>query len=99
MTAYWIAHQTITDPETFQTYVAPATEAVVAFGGRVLAVSDNAEVREGTAPDAMTVIVEFPSMEIARHCYESEAYQAVLPIRLASTRGSLYFIEGVAPPS
>jgi uncharacterized protein (DUF1330 family) len=41
------------------------------------------------------VIVEFPDMAAARGFYDSPEYRAILPLRLAASRGRLYLVEGV----
>jgi uncharacterized protein (DUF1330 family) len=39
-------------------------------------------------------VVEFPDMAAARRCYASPEYQAILPLRLAASRGRTYLVEG-----
>ncbi|RRN58622.1 DUF1330 domain-containing protein [Pseudoxanthomonas sp. SGNA-20] len=41
------------------------------------------------------VIIEFPSMELARSWYESEAYQAIRPLRTKNTEGDVLLVQGV----
>lgn len=74
MTAYWIAHVTVTDPVAYARYQALAPAAFSAFGGRFLARGGASQVLEG--PDlARHVIIAFPSLEAARACYNSDAYR------------------------
>ena len=40
------------------------------------------------------VITEFADIEAARRWYHSPEYQAVLPIRLANSRGRAFIVEG-----
>lgn len=41
------------------------------------------------------VVIEFPSMELAKAWYHSEAYQAIRALRTNNTRGDVLLVEGV----
>jgi uncharacterized protein (DUF1330 family) len=97
MTAYVVAQMQVNDPKMYREYASKIGSTAVPYGGRILAAHD-AEVKEGTPPYARTVIGGFPSLEAARSWYESEAYQAVLPLRLKSTTGTLVMVEGFSLP-
>ena len=99
MPAYVVAQMTMHDPEKYGRYVPTAVETIAAHGGRLLVAADSADVREGTIPAPRTVIIEFPSKEAAAGWYESEAYQAVLPLRLESSHGCLFIVDGFVMPS
>ena len=74
MTAYWIniVHE-VRDPEKLAAYVELSTPAIAAAGGRFIARGMPAAVfEEGT--ETRTVVIEFPSVDAARGCYESELY-------------------------
>ena len=77
MTAYWIAHVEVTDPEAYGRYAKLATEAIESFGGEFLARGSRTVWLEGKER-ARNVIVRFPSVEAAEQCYQSDAYQAAL---------------------
>lgn len=95
MPAYVIADIRVTDPAKFETYVSPAVASMAPFNGRLIAASEAAEILDGgPAPERM-VIIEFPDADAARRWYRSAEYQAALPIRLASTEGRLFLIEGM----
>ena len=98
MPAYIIAQMQVHDIETYRDYAAKVPPTVAAFDDKILAASDTAEVREGTQPYPRTVILEFPDMEAARAWYESGDYQSVLPLRLKSTTGTVFMIEGFPRP-
>ena len=98
MPAYIIAQMQVHDIETYRDYAAKVPPTVAAFGGKILAASDTAEVREGTQPFPRTVIVEFPDMKAARAWYESGDYQAIAPLRQAASTGTLFMIEGFSIP-
>lgn len=80
MTAYWIAHVTVTDPEAYADYQAQARGVFEAHGGRFLARGGHAETLEGAA-FARHVVIEFPSFEAAQTCYASPQYRAARALR------------------
>ena len=53
---------------------------------------------EGTTTGAYTVILRYPSLAEAQECYESEAYQALVPARLAATTPRTAFVVEVTHP-
>ncbi|MBL8561172.1 MAG: DUF1330 domain-containing protein [Gemmobacter sp.] len=94
MSAYWLAHVTVTDPEAYKQYQALAPAAFAPFGGRFLARGGASEVMEG--PElARHVVIEFPSLEAARACYASEAYQAARRARAGAAEVHLVIVEGL----
>lgn len=93
MTAYWIAHVTVTDPDAYADYQALAPEAFAAHGARFLARGGTAEVLEG--PDLRRhVVIAFPSLAAARACYHSEAYQRARAHRVAAAITHVVIVEG-----
>jgi|TARA_B100000315_G_scaffold233574_1_gene246797 uncharacterized protein (DUF1330 family) len=40
------------------------------------------------------VFIEFPSFQQAQAWYNSDAYQAILPLRQAASTGSVFLVEG-----
>jgi len=97
MAAYVVAQMQVTDPKMYREYASKIGPTAIPYGGKILAAND-AETKEGEPPYARTVIGEFPSLESARSWYESEAYQAILPLRLNSTTGTLVMVEGFSLP-
>jgi uncharacterized protein (DUF1330 family) len=41
------------------------------------------------------IMIEFPTLEDAQHWYDSPAYQAIKPLRVAHTEGILLLVAGV----
>ena len=97
MPAYVIAQMQVNDPKMYRKYASKLGPTAAPYGARILAATD-AEIREGAPPYTRTVIGEFPSLEAARSWYESETYQAILPLRLKSTSGTLVMVEGFSLP-
>jgi uncharacterized protein (DUF1330 family) len=94
MTAYWIAHVTVTDPAAHQGYQALAPAAFAAHGARFLARGGAHEVLEGPALDRH-VVIEFPSLAAARACYHSPEYQAARARREAAAVAHVVIVEGL----
>ena len=93
MTAYWIAHVTVTDPEAYRGYQALAPAAFAAHGARFLARGGAHEVLEGPVLDRH-VVIEFPSLELAQAWYNSESYQAIIGHRTRHATGTLMIVDG-----
>jgi uncharacterized protein (DUF1330 family) len=94
MTAYWIAHVTVTDPEAYQGYQALAPAAFAAHGARFLARGGAHEVLEGPVLDRH-VVIEFPSLAAARACYQSAEYQAARARREGAAVAHVVIVEGL----
>jgi uncharacterized protein (DUF1330 family) len=97
MPAYVIAQMHVHDLQGYTEYASKVMATVQPFGGRLVAAND-VDAREGSPPYPRTVIGEFPTLAAAQAWYESDAYQAVLPLRTASTTGTLFIVEGLTMP-
>ena len=94
MTAYWIAHVTVIDPEAYQGYQALAPAAFAAHGARFLARGGAHEVLEGPVLDRH-VVIEFPTLATARACYQSAEYQAARARREGAALAQVVSVEGL----
>ncbi|WP_424810593.1 DUF1330 domain-containing protein [Roseococcus sp. YIM B11640] len=63
------------------------------FGGRFLVHGAEPEVLEPGWLGRI-VIIGFPDMEAAKAWYESEAYQAILPLRTRNSNSTAFLIQG-----
>jgi uncharacterized protein (DUF1330 family) len=97
MAAYVVAQMHVHDLAKYLEYASKVGGTVGNYGGKILTASE-ADVREGSPPFTRTVIGEFPNSEAAREWYESEEYRAIRPLRLESTTGTLFFVEGITMP-
>jgi len=95
MSGYLIANIQVSNPEGYREYAERAGAVIAAYGGRYLARGGATEVREGDWVPHRVVIVEFPTLDAARECYESDAYAQVKAIRLAHSSGELVLLEGL----
>jgi uncharacterized protein (DUF1330 family) len=95
MTAYWIAHVSITDAEAYACYQAMAPAAFAAHGATFLARGGQATVLEG--PDAPRhVVIAFPSFAAALACYHSAEYQAAKAKRDGACTAHVIIVEGLS---
>ena len=94
MTAYWIAHVTITDAEAYRGYQFLAPAAFARYGGRFLARGGASETLEGPALDRH-VVIEFPSLDSARACYASAEYQTARAHRSGACIAHVVIVDGL----
>ncbi|TDE26344.1 DUF1330 domain-containing protein [Actinomadura sp. 6K520] len=96
MTAYALAH--LHPPATLHEEVFTYMERIQAtldpFGGRFLVHGSVPEVMEGPL-DGAYVLIEFPDMDNAKRWYESDGYQAILPMRTDHMKGTAVLLPGV----
>ncbi len=90
---YWIAHGRVDDVEKYDLYRAANAAPLAEFGGKFLVRGGAREVREGEAKPR-TVVIEFPSYQAARDCYDSPGYQAALKMRQGISESDLVIAEG-----
>jgi uncharacterized protein (DUF1330 family) len=87
----------IHDTEKYESYRLDGQASIRRFGGRVLsgepAPRGVVEVLEGQWPTRRLVIVEFPTIDIARAWFGSDLYQAAVRVRRASSTGRGAFTD------
>jgi uncharacterized protein (DUF1330 family) len=94
---YWIGHVDVTDLEGYKPYMIANQAPFGRFGGRYLTRGGKQEVVEGKA-GSRTVVLEFPSYEVALACYRSPEYQAAKRLRDGSAEIDLIVVEGYDGP-
>ncbi|MBP5856020.1 DUF1330 domain-containing protein [Marivibrio halodurans] len=95
MTAYLIARVKVTDPARYENYKALSPGALAAFDGKFLVRGGAHETLEGEAEDRRLVLVEFPSLEQAKACYDSAQYQAAKAERDGAAEMQMVVVEGL----
>lgn len=90
---YWVAHVDVDDAQTYEKYKAANAAPFAEYGARFLVRGGPQEVREGTVR-MRTVVIEFPSIEAAYACYNSDAYQDAIAIRAPVSTGDMVIVEG-----
>jgi uncharacterized protein (DUF1330 family) len=94
--AFVIVQILINDRDSYHQYeTAGHLEIFDRFSGKLVGVDENVEIVEGSWPFTRTVVIEFPSKELARAWYESDEYQAVVGLRHGSTTSNLVILSGL----
>ncbi len=94
MVAYVIAEVDVTDPVAYKLYADKAPGVTLPAGGKYLARAGHVEAFEGEPPKSRVVIIEFADMEKARQFYYGQAYQEIVPLRQAASKGRLFLVDG-----
>ena len=98
MAAYVIANVVWKDSESLAVYKRLMPSSVKKYGGRFLVRGGTMEILEGKWSPAL-VVMEFPTIELARQWYGSEEYRPALEIRQRAADNELLIVEGTAPPA
>ncbi|MDP0929156.1 DUF1330 domain-containing protein [Paracoccus onubensis] len=96
--AYWVGHVSVDDATAYEAYRKANAEAFAKFGARFLVRGGAQEIVEGKVRPRC-VVIEFPSIEAARGCYDSLEYQRAKALRDPVSLVDLVIVEGWADPS
>ena len=92
---YWISvYEKIEDPKILSEYAKKATIAIQGHQGNFLCRGGKNICLEGSAKPR-TVVVEFPSFDLAKQAYDSSVYREAINILKGSVKRNLQIIEGV----
>jgi uncharacterized protein (DUF1330 family) len=94
MAAYFIVNARITDPEGLARYRAAVQPSFEGRDIKVLVSTNEATTIEGTPAGERAVVLEFPDREAAFAWYNSDVYQEIVEMRLASTDGFAIIVDG-----
>lgn len=94
MSAYWIAHVTVLDPEKYKDYTDIAPLAFKKYGAQFLARGGKAKSLEGESFERH-VVIRFDDMKTALECYHSPEYQAAKAKRDGHCRALISIVEGL----
>jgi len=90
---YWIGRVDVTDPESYERYIAANAAPIARYGGRFVIRGGRFEAVEGAAR-ARNVVIAFPSYQAALDCYHSPEYAAAMALRLDASEAEILIIEG-----
>ena len=92
---YWISvYEKIENPKILIEYAKKATVAIQNHQGNFLCRGGKNICLEGSAKPR-TVVVEFPSFDLAKQAYSSNEYKEALNILKGSVERNLQIIEGI----
>jgi uncharacterized protein (DUF1330 family) len=92
---YFFIEVEIIDPAAYEAYRTAVPGIISAHGGRILMRGGDPQSLDGTVQHRRRVIVEFDSPQAVKTFYNSDAYQAVLPIRLNASNGFACLLTGM----
>jgi uncharacterized protein (DUF1330 family) len=92
MPALWIAHVTVTDPDSYAKYAELAGPAIAKHGGHFIARGGRYKQLEGQERPR-NVVAKFPSLEAAETCYNSPEYQKALDHARDASERELLIVE------
>ncbi|MCR9220671.1 MAG: DUF1330 domain-containing protein [Alphaproteobacteria bacterium] len=95
MPGYLIARVQVHDMEQYKQYMALSPGALEAYGGRFIVRGGAHETLEGPEETGRLVVVEFPSVEQARACYDSARYREAKAKRAGAADMQMVVVEGV----
>ncbi|MEM7172012.1 MAG: DUF1330 domain-containing protein [Pseudomonadota bacterium] len=84
MGAFFIVTVTVKDPEKFQEYAAKAGPTFAAFGGKLITKGKAEKTLAGHSDHKTAAVIGFPDIEALHSWYQSDAYQALIPLRDAA---------------
>ena len=91
---YWVVRVSIDNAEAFKEYATRAKLAIEKFGGKYVVRGGKFFIIEGKHDFERNVIVEFPSIEKAKECYNSNEYQKAKSFRDGKANFNAIIIEG-----
>jgi uncharacterized protein (DUF1330 family) len=97
MPAYVVVQISVQDAQSYERYKQLAPPAVGHYGGRYLVRGGATQALEGTWEPRRFVLLEFPSVEMARAWWASPEYAAAKALRQASSHTEMLLVEGLPP--
>ena len=94
MSAYAILQINITNQENYKEYLNQVTTIVKKHQGEYIVRGGKSEVVLGKWDYQRTVVVRFPSYDVAFKWYNSEEYAPIKKIREENSEGNCIIIEG-----
>ena len=96
MPAYFVVELDVTKPTEMEPYRAAVPATLAQYGGRYLTRGGSTQLIEGGPEPKRIVILEFADTAAVKRWYDSPEYQKILPIRLATSTGRAFIVEGVS---
>lgn len=87
--AYLIGHITIKHPQKWAEYKSRVPATLAPHGGEVVFRGQVDAVLAGSHPHTDVVVIRFPDQAAVHAWHDSPAYQALLPLRMEASDGTL----------
>lgn len=95
MAAYVIVDVTIMDPIEYETYKKLTPASIAAYNGKFIVRGGETEILEGDWQPGRVVVVEFPTLAIAKAWWASDEYAVAKIIRQRTAETKMIVVEGV----
>jgi uncharacterized protein (DUF1330 family) len=95
MAAYLLARLNVRNPTAYTQYTARTPAIIAKYGGRFLVRGGQSETLEGAVCAERLVVVEFPSIELARAFYNSPEYQEAKSFRTPVSDAEFIIVQGI----
>tara|TARA_Y100000389_G_scaffold7306_1_gene7075 strand:- start:131 stop:427 length:297 start_codon:yes stop_codon:yes gene_type:complete len=92
--AYWIARVNVNDKEAYKEYAKRVGPALKKYNGKFLVKGGKFSILEGKNEYERNVVIEFPSIEIAKEFYSSKEYQEAKSFRDGKADFNSIVVEG-----
>lgn len=95
MAAYVIVDVTINDPVEYETYKKLTPASIAAYNGRFIVRGGQTEILEGEWQPGRIVVLEFPTLAVAKEWWTSDEYGVAKIIRQRTAETKMIVVEGV----
>jgi uncharacterized protein (DUF1330 family) len=93
MSAYLVAHAAVKDMDKLKEYAGQAVPMIEAIGGERLFRGPVAQVLVGNNDANLCAAFRFPDRDTLQRWYDSDAYQALIPLRDAAADMTFLVVE------
>jgi uncharacterized protein (DUF1330 family) len=95
MSAYLTTTIKVKDPESFAEYAGMAVPVINEHGGETIVMGGVVKLLAGQADHEYEVVIQFPDTAAVEAFYESDEYQALIPLRDKGADVVFKVIEGL----
>ena len=96
MSAYIIVQVTVTDPAGYEAYKKMVPPSLTPYGGKFAVRGGACETLEGDWNPQRVVVLEFPTVALAKQWWASAEYAAAKALRQRTAGTQMIVVEGVA---
>jgi uncharacterized protein (DUF1330 family) len=95
MPGYIIAKVKIFNMDKYQQYMKATPATILKYDGKIIVRGGENTTLEGEPINERVVVIEFPSLEMAKRWYNSIEYQNAKKLREGVAEASFYAISGI----
>lgn len=94
MPTYLSAIVTVKNPEKLKSYISQVPATMAPFGAKLVCRGKVAKALSGEGKHQIEAVFEFESAQAIEQWYQSDAYQALIPIREEGATMTISILEG-----